>query len=137
MDAFPPHLHKDAHDDLPVGLGYRSLTSAVDLLGFKTRVISNMGLIRLTLKIHGTMRCYESYLLVQIGKKNPSALLIKLTQGPGFRAKVSSPLMTQSPRDLSGKAATNSVKRLKIYQDLTCASCVKRPLFLALELMRE
>lgn len=70
-------------------------------------------------------------------KKTPSALLIKPSQSPGFRAKVSSPLMTQSPWDLSGKTATNSAKRLKIYQGLTCASCVHGPLFLALELKRE
>lgn len=70
MDVFPPHLRRDAHDDLPVGLGYRSLTSAVDLLGFKSRVVSNTGLIRLSLETRGAMRCYESYPLVQIGK-NP------------------------------------------------------------------
>jgi len=45
--------------------------------------------------------------------------------------------MTQSPREPSRKAATNSAKRLKIYQDLTGASFVRRPLLLALELKRE
>lgn len=115
LDAFPPHLHGDAHDDLPVGLGCRSLTSAVDLLGFKNWVIWNTGLIRLTLKTHGAMRCYESYLLAQTGEKKTSALLIKQSQSSGLRAKVTGPLMIQSPWDASGKPATNSAKRLRIH----------------------